>query len=244
VSDPVLDALLAEASTDPGTLGLILSGSRAVGAADATSDYDIVWVLTDAARDERKPTRTVRRFDALPPAEIEYSCPRDLAAAADEPGWWTYGYVSAQVLLDKTGELVESLARLAAMPEHRARTDAYESYDAYLNSFVRSTRSWERGDELGARIHATQSVAYLVRALFALERRWAPYHDRLLAQLPRLAAQGWEPGYLEDALFAIVRTGDPSRQRELERRVERLMDSRGVLAHSEWGDALGRAKRR
>jgi hypothetical protein len=142
-----------------------------------------------------------------------------------------------------TGELPASLERIAAMPEERADAEAYEAYDAYLNAFVRSTRTWERGDELGARLHAAESVAYLVRALHALERRWPPYHDRLASQLRLLEPQGWEPGYLEETLLELVRTGDPALQRELESRVERLMESRGVLAHREWGQGLERARR-
>jgi hypothetical protein len=240
VGDPVLDALLAEAADDPGTLGLLLTGSRSAGLEDERSDYDIIWLLTDAAHDERKPAEAVLRFPGHPPAEIFYTCPRDFAAA--EPGWWTYGNASGRVLLDKTGALAEALARIGTMPEDLARAEAYDAYDGYLNAFVRSTRAHERGDELGARIHAAESVAFLARALYALERRWTPYHDRLRPRLPELAGQGWAAGELEDAFLAIVRTADPAEQRRLQARVEPLMESRGVLAHREWGHALAHAK--
>jgi hypothetical protein len=100
------------------------------------------------------------------------------------------------------------LERIAAIPKELAHTEAYEAYDGYLNSFVRSTRAWERNDELGALLHAAESVAHLVRALFTLEGRWPPYHDRLAPQLGLLAPQGWEPGYLEETLLELVRGGD------------------------------------
>src|SRR5262249_9561880 len=52
-NDPVLAPLLAAAAVDPEVEGLILSGSRGAGIHDAESDYDIEWVLTDAAYDRR-----------------------------------------------------------------------------------------------------------------------------------------------------------------------------------------------
>jgi hypothetical protein len=118
----------------------------------------------------------------------------------------------------------------------------YEDYDTYLNGFVRSARAWEKGDELGGRLHAAESLVYLVRALFGLERRWAPYHDRLRPELGALNSQGWEPGYLERSLLEIARTGDPRSQVELHDRVEPLMEERGILAHHFWNGQLERAK--
>jgi hypothetical protein len=100
-------------------------------------------------------------------------------------------------------------------------------FDAYLNAFYRSLKAWRRGNELGARLQAAESAMHVVRVLFALERCWPPYHDRLATQLERLSSQGWEPGYLEATLLQLVRTGDPNLQQELEGRVEALVRGRG-----------------
>ena len=113
------------------------------------------------------------------------------------------------------------------MTEAIAVEQATEWYDAYLNSFYRSMKCWRRGDELAGRIEAAESLMHLMRTLFALERRYAPYPNRLRAQLPLLEGQGWSPGYLEDALWKIVGTGSPVVQQEVERRVENPMRSRG-----------------
>jgi hypothetical protein len=100
-----------------------------------------------------------------------------------------------------------------------------------------------RSDELGARLHAAESATYLLKALFALECLVAPYLDRVgTATLAPLASQGWREGELEEALLRLVRTADPRLQQELERRVEALMESRGVCAHDEWGEQLERLK--
>jgi hypothetical protein len=110
-----------------------------------------------------------------------------------EPYWWTDGMVQGRVLLDKTGgELTEILARLGAAQ------DASAPYDAYLNALVRGKAASRRGDELGARLHAADSVRYLAKALAALEGRRPRFHDRLAGALG-----DWEP-----RLLAILR--DPS----------------------------------
>jgi predicted nucleotidyltransferase len=225
--DRVLEALAREASEDADSLGLVVTGSRAAGTEDEHSDYDVVWVLTDDAFERLFPgdarARAERSFRDAPHADIVYSCPRLLAAVAAEPGWWTPGYASARVLLDKTGEVAEALRRIAERPAESASAEVFEAYDAYLNSFVRSLRAWQKGDELGARLHAAESAVYLVRALFALERRWPPYHDHLHRELGLLAAQGWEPGFLEVGVLELARGGEPAAQQRLQARVEALM---------------------
>jgi hypothetical protein len=101
-------------------------------------------------------------------------------------------------------------------------------FDGYLNAFFRSMKAWRRGNELGGRLHASVAATQLVRMLFTLERRLTPYLDRLdNAQFQTLAPQGWPSGYLYKTLLALIRTGDPTLQQELEARVEALMRERG-----------------
>ena len=83
---------------------------------------------------------------------------------------------------------------------------------------------------------SAESALHLVRTLFALERRWHPYHDQLAGPLRELEpAQGWGWGSWRDSLLRLVRDADPSFQQELELRVEALLESRGV--HHLWGPA-------
>ena len=241
----MLDQLVAEAADDRDTLGLLLTGSRSVGHSLPDSDYDLVWVLTDRAYERRSDdsgTRDRLALEGGAVADIVYSCPSNLAQIAREPGWWTPGYATARVLLDKTGEVERLLDVIAVIPPERARQEAAEAFDAYLNAFVRSVKAWRRGDELGARLQACESVAYLVRALFALEGLWAPYHDRISGRLELLETQGWPPGALQRTLFELVSSGDPRLQQRLELDVEALMAARGLVADPDWGDTLERVK--
>lgn len=227
-----LDALLAEVLADPDSLGLIMHGSRAGDEGREDSDYDLVWVLTDEGR-ARQPEFHVRRGRA----DIVYQGIGHLREIADRPGWFTAGFLGAQVLADRTGEVAEVVADIVRKAGERARAELPEHYDSYLNSWLRSLKAWRRGDDLGGRLHAADSALRLVKALFALEGRWPPYLDRLEPELPGLErAQGWPEGYLGRVLRELLQTGDPRLQQEVEARVEELMRSRGI--EHQWGDDL------
>lgn len=228
----VLDELAAEVTDDPDSVGLILHGSRAAGVHGPDSDYDLVRVVTDAsyaARHERDELREKR-----PGLDIVYASPERLRVHAASTDGYTGMYVTAQVVVDKDGEVGALVREISEGAGRLARADLDEIYDGYLNCFVRSLKAWRRGDELGGRMQAAESCLYLVRLLFAAEEQWPPYHDQLRLPLRRLEqTQGWEEGFLEGALLRVLETGDPSFQQELELRVEALMESRGI-AH-QWG---------
>src|SRR5262249_5868709 len=176
VSDPIIAAVLREAAADPEVLGVLLGGSRGADCADERSDYDVEIVLTDSAYERRHESGRLKpgkhRLADGQILDLRYKCPWELRRIAASPGWWTSGYVTTRVLLDKIGEVAPALAAIVTMPEDRARADAAGFLDAYLNGFYRSLKAWRRGDELGGRLEAVESVMYLARALFALERRW------------------------------------------------------------------------
>lgn len=242
--DPVLAPLLAEVRADPETEGLLLSGSRGAGVHHQESDYDLEWVLNETAFDQRR-----ERGDPLhlphhplyPRIDLSYTCPRELVALAAQAGWQLPGYTTAVVLYDRSGCLAPLLQEMVTIPAERANADLLGWFDAYLNAFYRSLKAWRRGNVLGAQLQATESVMHLVRVLFALERRWPPYHDRLLTQLALLDPQGWPPGYLATTLLQISQTGDPTLQQQLESRTEALLRERGFVPDL-WDGEIERVK--
>jgi hypothetical protein len=196
-------------------LGVLLAGSRGAGIHDERSDFD-VYVLV------REPRPRLKE----PPLDVAYVTAADM----EKIDWWTPGFVYARVVLDKTGDV----AALQERVSRAAADDPLEHYDGYLNSFIRSTRAWERGDELGARLHACESLAWLAKTLFALEGRVAPYHDRLFLHL----ADEWLPAFRE-----VARSADVSAQRALESRVAAHLGDDGAAVASAWDPAqLGRAR--
>jgi hypothetical protein len=204
--DDVLTAVVRDAEADPETVAVILGGSRSVGHERPDSDYDVYYVRTAPGK-----------VPARPNVETPTITLDELRTI--EPYWWTDGMVQGRVLLDKTGgELAEILARLGAAE------DVSAPYDAYLNALVRGKAASRRGDELGARLHAADSVRYLAEALAALKRQRPRFHDRLAGTLG-----DWEP-----RLLAILREPTVEAQLALYEDVRDLMESHGVRSHDEW----------
>lgn len=204
--DETLAVLVRDAEADPDTLAVVLGGSRSVGHERADSDYDVYFV---------------RAVDTKPEvaANVEAAVITLDELRTTEPYWWTDGMVQGRVLVDKTdGELDAILARLGAA------SDVARPYDAYLNAFVRGKAAARRGDELGARLHAADSVRYLAEAIAALAGARPWFHDRLAGTLG-----DWEP-----RLLAILRDPDVDAQLALQRDVQELMGSRGFHTHRDW----------
>ncbi len=228
--DPILVPLLAAIHADPDAEGLLLSGSRGVGVHDHESDYDLEWVLADTAFDQRQSRGEplhMRHHPIDSRLDVSYTCIRELRALAARASWELPAYTTAVVLYDSHGHLTSLLQEMIFVPTDRASADVVGWFDAYLNAFYRSLKAWRRGNVLGAQLQASESVMHLIRVLFALEQRWPPYHDRLLAQIATLDAQGWPSGYLATTLLQIVQTGNPTLQQELEGHVESLVRRRG-----------------
>jgi hypothetical protein len=235
----VLDEIVGEVTADPESIGLILHGSRAAGVDGPHSDYDLLRVVSEEAYAARRDSDRLRERRSGPPkADIVYSSRERLRLGAERTDGYTPMFVNARVVADSDGEVAALVEAIAANAGARARDDLDELYDDYLNCFFRSLKAWRRGDELGARMQAAQSCLVLVRLLFAAEGRLAPYHDQLRAPLAELEReQGWDEGYLADALTRVLATGDPTLQQELELRVEAVFDARGI-AH-QWGPEDG-----
>jgi hypothetical protein len=243
-SDPVLQPLIALARASSEIEGLILSGSRGAGVHDAESDYDIEWVLSDQAYTDRLTHGEALRLPYDPERpwlDGAYTSCAKLAQIAAEASWPVGGYLTAQVLYDKTGRVTELVQAIGTLSEEQAQRDVLGWFDAYINAFYRSLKAWRRKNELGGRLQAAESVMHLVRVLFALEHRRSPYHDRLLWQLDTLDTQGWQPDYLRQTLLHLLQTGDPARQQELELRVEHLLRARGFEVNL-WEGEIERVK--
>ena len=230
--DGVLTQLVSEVVGDPHSVGLLLGGSRAIGTARSDSTYDLVWIIDDHSAGIRSARGTLleRRVRGDAPAiEIAYEAVEKLRWLARHGQPSDQAFASSRVLVDKTGEIATLTEALATRLGALARERVEQEYDGYLNGFAQSLQSWSRGDDLGARAHAAESGLHLVRAVFGLEGRIAPYPDQWSARLVEIEdVQGWPPGFLPRALVRLHYAPDPAFQQMLERRVGRVMASRGI----------------
>ena len=242
--DGVLTQLVSEVVGDPHSLGLLLGGSRAIGTARSDSTYDLVWIIDDHSARIRSARGTLleRRVRGDAPAiEIAYEAVEKLRWLARHGQPSDQAFASSRVLVDKTGEIALLVRAITARLGVLARERVAKEYDSYLNGFAQSLKSWSRGDDLGARAHAAQSGLHLVRAIFGVEERVAPYPDQWSARLVEIeVAQGWPPGFLPRALVRLLYAPDPAFQQMLERRVSRVMASRGI--HYRWRHDIQRLR--
>jgi hypothetical protein len=242
VSDPVLDDLVGEAVADAATVGLVLHGSRGAGIARVDSDYDVIRVVDDDAYARRRAAG--RLFERHPDTGVDllYQSPGRLAWIAEHPDWYTATYLTARVVLDRSGAVASALDAIRSAAHDRAAAKLMDYYDRYLVSFSRSLKCWRRGEVLGARLNAGDSARYLVRVLFAATRRWAPYPDHLSRELPRLeTALGWQADALAPALARLVERGDPAHQQRVERQVSTLLGAHLVDYEPDGAVVLARA---
>lgn len=245
-TDTVIQALIAEASADPDVIGLVLTGSRAIGGVAPDSDYDVVFVVTDAALTRYQQTQTTpaRATTIIPPIstnDIWHEAPSTLHLDK-VVDWMLPAWAESQVLYDRTGETAAVIDALRRMPADRVSQVVRTWYDAYLNGLYRSLKAWRRGNELGARLEAAQTADYLITLLFALEGRWRPYSSRLGFHLDKLAIQGWQPAELQHSLLDLITTGDPGRQQALARRVTALLRERSFgHVYDDWDGQIEQA---
>jgi hypothetical protein len=231
--DPTIQALIAEAEADTDVIGLVVTGSRAVGTVTAESDYDIVFVVTDAALDRYTahgaPVRGATLASPIDTTDLWHAAPRTLHLDVVAP-WMLPAWAEARVVYDRTGETARVLGALRRMPAEAAHAAVTAWYDTYLNGLYRSLKAWRRGDTLGGRLEAAQTADALLHLLFALEGRWRPYSSRLSLHLAALTGQGWQPDELRTVLLTLVATGDPAQQQQVARRVVGLLRERGFHA--------------
>jgi Domain of unknown function (DUF4037) len=236
ILDETLTWFRSTVESDAEVIGCALYGSQVFGQSDSGFDYDILCVLTTNTTNIRPKTLQSPSGQQL---EFWYVTSQEFIELSKNFGWWTFGLAHAQIILDKAGHVRAGLNAVAFMPENVATPKVAEDYDGYLNAFYRSLKAFHRHDEFGGRLHATDSVRYLIGALFALELRWTPYWDRIQTQWVHLERQGWSAEELSETCLELLRTGNPKTQQTLEAKVQNVLKSRGFEYVLEgWGTQL------
>jgi Domain of unknown function (DUF4037) len=238
--------LRAAGTADPDVLGVVLTGSRALGVITDESDYDAAFIVTDSAmarytQHGREPSRQHAVDPSLATADLWHQAASSLRA--EQLQAWEYQmWADARVIYDRTGAITTALQAIQRIPAEQAPAIIERSYDAYLNALYRSLKSWRRGNDLGGRLEAAESITYLLSMLFALERRWRPFSSRLWLHLDNLDGQGWQPDELGALLLELLAAGDPRRQQTLAHRVVTLLATRGYGAvYDSWEGQIDQA---
>ena len=210
----LVQPIVDTAERDPNAVGVLLKGSQSMGAADEESDWDVVVVLLEGEPSQKKDGRLELITTTL-------------ARVRAVESWELPALAHSRVLLDKTGELAEAVAAA----RHVTRKELAELYDNYLNDFSRSLKAWRRGRELGARILSGRSLWWLGDLLMGLEGARAPYTEYWAGRL----------GELEPLILEVARTADPSRQQQLQAKVEEIATAHGFRdVYDAWNGDIDR----
>ena len=187
------------------------------------SDYDVYIVLREAS--DRYPFIYGSRIEMI-------ANPLDKFRTHGLPGsgseWNRPTFLHARVEIDKLdGEIRRLVDEKAQLRPDEARTIAVEALDGYINMLLRSLRNGEAGRAVAARLDATESIPFLLTALFAFDGRVRPFNKWLEYQVRR------QPLSFPDIparVYALVRRPTLAAQRRLFRDVERLARERGFGA--------------
>ena len=224
-------ALIAEAREYPQVEGVVLGGSRGKDATFLTehSDYDVFVILSDASDDavrkhfERYASPT---FDVRVCSVSEF---KDYAAWGTEYSWDRYNFAHNTPLIDKTGNIAPLVKDKGTLPEAVQKKFVTDALDAYINSVYRSAKYWRDGKSFAALLDASESLPYLMDALYGLEGRVKPYNKYFEWELLNhpLACLPWRADEFMRDYTTILTTGDLVTQERIFTHVKRLFGEHG-----------------
>jgi len=227
VAETRFAALLDHAHNDPNIVGLLLVGSRGLGAhVTRDSDYDAYVILSDG--------RLLDEYAELFPSEhgapVEYILVslesfRAHALPGTPSRWNAYTFAHIEPLIDKLDGEIGRLTLAKTLP---GPDDAREFFGGYVNLYYRSKKNLVAGRELEGRLDASESVGWLLDFLFAAHDRVRPFNKWLRWELRHHPLdEPWQHQVLP-RIEAILSTGGIDEQRDMFLDAEALARKRGI----------------
>lgn len=225
------EKLLKEAQGDPKIIGLVFGSSRGKDNQFLTehSDYDVIVVLVDDASQELKDHLKMyesEKFELWPKTITEF---KEHARWGTADDWDRYNYTHNKAVIDKTGEIQKIIDGKGGLPTEVQKDFVENALDAYINSVYRSAKYWRDGNEFAAHVDASESLPYLMTALYALEGRLKPYNKYFVWELKNhpLKLLPWSvDGFISDYKKILV-AGDIKTQGKIYTAVKKLFQNQG-----------------
>jgi hypothetical protein len=233
-----VEDLLRRAEADSDVLGVVLTGSHALGLATPSSDYDVRLILRDEA-DEGAEARYLEA--AFPNVDLHVLPRREFAnyAGWDTPfAWERFSFAHAQVLVDRTGEVSDIVAEKGRIPPEQQTPFERAALDAFINSVYRALKCRRKGNTLCTRLEATEAVQHGLALIFACEGRIRPYPVALTQEIHvfPLATFPLTGDNLLHPIAAIVERGDIPALRHL---FTAILDQALARGHADVIDSWG-----
>ncbi len=227
VADTQFAALVSHAHNDPNIVGLLLAGSRGLGAyVTPESDYDAYVILTDRGLlDEYAERFPSAHGDPVEYIVVSLDSFRTHALPGTSSRWNAYTFAHIEPLIDK---LDGEIARIASDKTLPGSDDARDFLGGYLNQYYRAKKNLSAGRRLEGQLDAAESIVWFLDFLFAAHDRVRPFNKWLTWELERHPLdEPWRDGLLP-RVEAIVATGSIEHQRGIFRDVEALARRSGL----------------
>ena len=175
-------ALLSHAHDDPNIVGLMLAGSRGMGAyVTPESDYDAYVILKDGHLLDKYAERFPSAHgDAVEYILVSLESFRAHALPGTSSRWNAYTFAHIDPLIDK---LDGEIARIASAKTLPGPEDTREFLDGYINQYYRSKKNLEVGRGLEGHLDAAESIVWLLDFVFAAHGRVRPFNKWLRWEL-------------------------------------------------------------
>ncbi|KAJ4458439.1 hypothetical protein PAPYR_5830 [Paratrimastix pyriformis] len=222
---------------NPGILGLILVGSRGKGwdsAVASSSDFDCHVITSDEAVEEITQFFESRQHSpemaAIDVSVRSLSQFQEYAVWGSLDSWDRYDFLHCQLLIDKSdGVLRKLIAEKGTLPAHEQHSFICSRLRAYVNAVYHSVKCFMKGNVVGARLEAANSIFPLLDVLFALHSRPVPFLSFLEKELSTypLEKLPWVPADFLARLLRILSTADLATQQTTLGAVETLFRREG-----------------
>jgi hypothetical protein len=224
--------VLKESQENNQILGLFFGGARGKSEEFLTknSDMDLYVIVSDNAKEELieklKKLQANEKFDLNVLRISEFIHYADWGTEKD---WNRYNFTHNKAIIDKTGETQKIIDEKGTLPETVRREVIEDSLDCYINSVYRSAKYWRDGDNLSAYIDATESLPFLMTALYALEGRVKPYNKYFKWELENypLKFLPWSTEEFVTDYKHILETGNIETQKKIYKGIKRIFIDQG-----------------
>ena len=233
--------LLEESKTNRYIVGLFFGGSRGKDKNFITrdSDMDVYIIILDTSPEEFKEKLKKYRSEWLESRIMTLTEFRQYADWESNKKWDRYNFTHNKAIIDKTGEIQILMNNKGELPLEVQKDVISDALDSYFNQVYRSAKYTRDGKDFSAYLDASESMPFLMTALYALEGRLRPYNKYFEWELHNypLKLLPWSVDEFIEDYRHILQTGDFKTQSKIFKGVKKLFTENGFSSLiNEWNN--------
>jgi hypothetical protein len=221
--DKAYGEIVKKAEADPHVLGLILSGGRGKGMATEHSDYDLIIVVQEDAKEQaiegyEKKYNSTENIEAHVKTLTEFQ--KSSEWGTDE-SWNRYTFAHLRASIDKTGEIQKLIDLKGVIPPSEVKKFTSYWIGGFLNQYYRTFKNNRDKNMPAAHLDAVESIPMLLNVMFGREGRLRPYNKFLEWELKNYPLQHlpWPPEEFIGAIKKVLQNGDIETMKDFYRKL-------------------------